>query len=370
VRRAIEGYLDCGLLCAASPESLVGQEAGSELRSPSAGIEWSTRPPAACDKLLRRAVAAENPMRCPSHYRRIGMGALFVVAAATRPGRAEAGHLQLTFHAPPECGSAAQVQDAIATMVKREGPRLTAAIKIARVGDRYVAVVRTEPAAERSLAASDCRAVVEAASVVLALAIDPNARLAAAAHADAKPPAARPAVSNRPQPTIAAAIALDTSTLPRTAIGAILGGGFAWPHWSAWLKFSAWDPQDAVLVLSPTRGGHFTWWMVAVSVCSAPLRVTWAALCLSPEVGRLGGTGIGEGLSRRLTASAVWFGVGAGPALEWRFAAHWAVRGEASAVLTVLGRHPFIVESSDSTATVHQAARISGRAHFGLATRF
>lgn len=310
-------------------------------------------------------------MKLSKRRQRVVLGALVAGLLATRPGRADDSPLELQLNAPAECASARQVEDAVATMVRREAPRLRATIDVGWLDGQYVAVVRTEPDAERRLAASGCRALLEAASVVLALAIDPHARRDAAAPAEPPPappaPAAPPA---RPRPTILAALALDSSTLPRAAVGATLGAGVAWPRWSGWLKVNVWNSQDTVSASRPARGGHFGWWTGALSLCGAPLQQGWLSLCVSPEIGRLTGAGIGEGISTRRSASGLWLAVGAGPALQWQFAEHWALRGEAMAVVTAVGRHPFVVEVEDSAQLVHRPGRVSARFSWGLAARF
>jgi hypothetical protein len=278
--------------------------------------------------------------------------------------------LELEFRAPPECGPAEQVQNAVATMVRGERPPLKAAIEIEHVRDVYVASVRTAPGVQRELTASSCRAVMEAASVVLALAIDPSgwppSQRDPVAERDRIPPVA---VSERSfQPLLVAALALDSSTLPRAALGGLVSAGLAWPRWSASVRFTGWYPQDAWL--SSARGGHFTWWTLGLSGCVAPFGPVWAAICLSPEAGRMAGSGIGDGLSRRAAASTAWLAVGLGPALEWRFSGNFAIHGEAAAEATVLGRHPFVLELGDSATLLHRPGRFSARAHFGLAARF
>lgn len=308
----------------------------------------------------------------PRAARRSGaaLGALLATALVCGPARAHSGRLELEFRAPPECGSAEQVQSAVATLVRSERPALKAAIEIDHVGDVYVANVRTAPGAERELTASSCHAVMEAASVVLALAIDPSG--VAPAQRDRvsqREPSAPVSLSERSlQPMLVAALSADSSTLPRPALGGMLSAGLAWPRWSASATFTGWYPQDAWL--SPTRGGRFTWWTGGLAVCASPFDPLWVAICVAPEIGRLAGTGVGDGLSKRGAASATWFAVGVGPALEWRFSANWALRGGAVAEATLLGRHPFVLELGDSTALVHRPGRLSARASFGVAARF
>jgi len=308
----------------------------------------------------------------PNRWQRTALSVLAVLALSTRSVRADEGRLLLSFNAPAECGSAADVEAAVATMVRRDGPKLSATIDISRDRDGYVAVLRTLPEAERRLIAGDCRAVVEAASVVLALAIDPNARLGAeppaARDTELRPPAPPPPPV--PQRALSAGLAVDSSTLPRAALGAAVGAGVVRPRWSGWLELRGWSPQDTLSDSKPSRGGRFTWWTVALSLCRAPLRQSWAMLCVSPELGRMTGAGIGEGVSRRLTTSALWLAAGAGPALEWWFARHWGLRGEAMAVVTVVGRHPFVVEVDDDAQLVHRPGRVSARLKWGLMARF
>jgi hypothetical protein len=308
-------------------------------------------------------------MKGPHRSRRIAASSLLFIALAHRSGRADTGHLQLALRGPAECGSAARIEAAVATMVRSAGPPLQATLDITRVEGRYVAVVRTKPAGERRLEASECHAIVEAASVVLALAIDPNARLTEGSeNYDYDRP--RPAPPDLAEPTITAALALDTSTLPRAALGAAFGAGLVWPRWSVRLELDIWSSQDTVSASSPSRGGRFGWWTGGLSFCATPLRQSWAALCLSPEIGRLAGTGIGDGVAQPQSSSALWVAAGAGPALEWRLTRRWGLRGEALAVLTVLGRHPFVWDVGDSALLIHRPGRLSGRLYLGLTARF
>ena len=102
--------------------------------------------------------------------------ALLLVTFVCAGARCDTNPLELEFRAPPECGSADQVQSAVRTMVHAERPRLKAALEIEQLGGVYVASVGTGPGERRRLTASSCHAVMEAASVVLALAIDPHGR--------------------------------------------------------------------------------------------------------------------------------------------------------------------------------------------------
>jgi hypothetical protein len=301
--------------------------------------------------------------------------ALLALTSVCGVARGEPPRLDLEFRAPAECGSAEQVQSAVAALVRSERPPLKAVLEIEHVDASYVANVRTEPGAQRQLVASSCRAVMEAASVVLALAIDPNGA-PPAAQAPPTPKARRGRVdaisaSHRSfQPLFVAALAADSSTLPSAALGGLVGAGLVGRRWSAWLQFTSWYPQDAELSASPARGGHFTWWTGGLSLCAAPLGPVWAEVCLLPEIGRLAGSGTGAGVPQRTTAGATWLAMGLGPALEWRFTANFGFRGAAVADLTVLGRHPFIVSLGDSTLLVHQPGRLSARAYLGLTARF
>jgi hypothetical protein len=306
---------------------------------------------------------------------RAALSALVALTSVCGAARSDPARLDLEFRAPAECGSAEQVQSAVAALVRSERPPLKAVLEIEHVDALYVANVRTEPGAQRQLVASSCRAVMEAASVVLALAIDPNGAPPAA-----QAPPTRKAKQERVdpisashrsfQPLFVAELAADSSTLPSSAIGGRLGAGLVGPRWSASLQFTSWYPQDAELSASPARGGHFTWWTGGLSLCAAPFAPAWVEVCLSPEIGRLAGSGSGAGVPQRTTAAATWLAIGLGPALEWRFSANWGLRGAAVADVTVLGRHPFIVSLGDSTLLVHQPGRLSARTYLGITARF
>jgi hypothetical protein len=309
------------------------------------------------------------------------------------PARAERADvvLELTLRAPAECGSADGIESTVAGLVRSRPQRpVRAELTIWDVNGEYTAELRTEPAQRRTMRAATCQGIVEAATVILALAIDPIA----------EPPSAGPPASpeaprdgsgaDAPDEAPAAPriafflgarpVVIDTSVLPHVSAGGSVHAGLTAGAWLGALEFTYWLPASTSVEAAPPLGGRFTWWTVAISGCIAPMarstlldgtldgRRARLSLCVAPELGRLEGQGRGATPNR--SASATWFGAAVGPQLAVPLSAHVALQASAGLALTILGSHPFVLERSAGSREVHRPARFSGRGGLGLDVLF
>jgi hypothetical protein len=300
--------------------------------------------------------------------------------------------LDLTLRAPAECGSAARVESTVTGLVRSRPARpARAELTIWHANGEYMAELRTEPAQRRAMRASTCQGIVEAATVILALAIDPIAER----------PRAKPQVSPEKSPREGSGasaldearavpriafflgvrpVVIDTSVLPHVSAGASLHAGFSAGAWSGSIEFTYWIPSSTSVEAAPPLGGRFTWWTFALSGCVAPMargtlldgtrdgRSPRLSLCVTPEIGRLQGQGRGATPNR--SASATWLAAAVGPKLAVPLSAHVALQASAGLAVTILGSHPFVLESSAGQREVHRPARFSGRGGLGLDVLF
>ncbi|MEI9937326.1 MAG: hypothetical protein WDO69_08870 [Pseudomonadota bacterium] len=248
---------------------------------------------------------------------------------------------------------------------------LSAELAITKSEDQYVAELRVEGGKARVFSAPGCDALIEAAAVVLALVIDPRGSLRFGAAPD-RQVVLQPPPATQPSPALAyhlgAGTALDTSTLPHAAGGVFVRGGLAVRRWSLSLQGTDWLPASGTAPGYPQAGGRFKWWTIGLTPCFTPIAASRFAWCLGPELGRLRGVGFGVEPSR--AATATWLAIAFGPAWELRLSSRLAFRVGAGVAVTVLGRHPFVLETSQGASVVHTSARLSGRANLGLELYF
>jgi len=290
-----------------------------------------------------------------------------------RGAEARAKPLNLTMSGPADCGTAERIEAAVGALVRGAAhTTLHATLTIWPTSEGYTAELRTGAGRRRVISAQSCEAVLEAATVVLALAIDPRVEEEApsAWRAPARPqpePASRRA---RPLRFVAGASSvMDTSTLPHVATGATLRAGLRAPKWSAALHATYWLPASATLTSDATLGGRFSWWTVALSGCFAARSGTpHLALCLAPELGSLQGTGTGARIND--TAQATWLALTLTPELGIALNSRVVLRATGGIAVTLLGAHPFVLKRYGMEQEVHRPARISGRAGLGLDVLF
>jgi hypothetical protein len=269
---------------------------------------------------------------------------------------------------------------------------LTASVTIRKTASERWSAALELGARTRVLEGETCSSVAEAAVVILALAIDPEARVEPAPEVETAEPAPEfDARSNsnqvrEPAPTVVALPAgeytppaLGQSTLARPSneltFGASLRtlgewgmlpgpslGGVAALH-AKWrdkfveLSGLALLPREAVLPDS-TSGGEFSWLGVQLMGCTLLASPTF--VCVGFEGGRISGTGFR--VSHPRTGHAFW----AAPGLELllRPALSSALSFEASAgIFPAMLKPEFAL---DDLGVVHQPGPVSARVELGL----
>lgn len=298
-------------------------------------------------------------------------GSAWVVLLLAAPAAARSRTLVLSVSAPPECHSAERIESDVDELVRQsQGEPLRSSLTIHRTAQGFSAALSIRGAPARSLAAPSCEAVVEAATVILALAIDPQASTRARR---ASSPSRQRAVSEGGADSlrvqVGAAPAFDSSTLPHVAIGTSLRAGVASTRWSLDGVGTYWLPASRSLPSEPSVGGRFTWWTVAVSGCLGGLATKPRLfLCLEPELGRLEGTGTGTPNDR--SVGATWVALSLLPNLVLDLSPRVKFRAALGAAVTLQGRHAFLLERSGESLEVHRPERLSLRGRFGLDVLF
>ena len=302
----------------------------------------------------------------------IRWGSLFGLLLAAGSAHARSRTVELSLRAPSECESAENIEANVDELVRRaNGEPLLASLSISRSAQGYFATLQTPGAKPRRLSAPSCEAVVEAVTVILALAIDPqaNARVRRSrnpTHKAAGAPGASGARLVRFE--AGAASAFDTGALPHVALGASVRAGVWAPRWSVASVATFWLPASRSLPSDPGVGGRFTWWTIAISGCAGLATRPQLSLCLEPEMGRLEGSGSGTEDNR--SVGATWLALSAVPDVGVDITRRVRFRAGLGPAFTVLGRHAFVLERSGENLEVHQPARVSLRGRFGLDVLF
>jgi len=288
--------------------------------------------------------------------------------AALSTGAAEPGSpapsLQLEWEAPPPCPGQAEVVAEVARLVGRR-PRVPA--------DRLLVVRARASAApdgswqlqmilatrdgirERTLKSRSCAEVADAAALIMAMAIDPAAALAARP----QPPEPGPAPEARSWfAVVRGGAAADAGMLPGLGPGVIFGAGAALGGFSIEAQAAYWPPRRADLPGRPGVGGELRAW-------SGGLQASWWRRA-RVEGGLVAGvdaalyTGTGYGVTDRATAHALSLGVVAGPAVRWRIGERFALRLDSGLGLMII-RPRFTLQD---LGTVFQPGALVGRALF------
>lgn len=228
--------------------------------------------------------------------------ALGLSAAAPEPA------LSLSWEAPAECPSAAEIEARIAAAAPSIAHAVVVEARIDRVGDAWRLVLdrRSDVGREHDeMTAARCAVLADVVVVLTSIALDPTAA--------PRPSPTRPAVR-----VGVAALALgDFGTLPRMTPGGSLGVRAFARWWSVGVRASLLravrldDPQD------PTLGADVAPWSVAAIGCATPfVRDVSFPLCVGPEAGGMRAQTRGASGS----ATAAWVAVDVGAHLVWSIA--------------------------------------------------
>jgi hypothetical protein len=302
--------------------------------------------------------------------RRATLG-LALLLLAPNTARADDLELTLDYVAPPECASESSIRAAVARLVtKPRTEAFSAQVVIEKTETGYLSRIRATSSAERALPGATCEEVVEATTVILALAMSPKnpttapaAPVATTAPRDRGPAAPEGPASERSglELTLKVGISGDSSVLPTAAFGFAGYVGLQGEIWTVQVGGNYFPPQRTALPQDEDRGGDLSLWAVWPSACGAPIRArVRLELCAGPELGQILGDGFGISSPRH--AAAPWLGALGAAQLSFGLSTHFRVYAALGAVVRLTPNRPFVL---DGIATVHEPRRVSGRASLG-----
>jgi len=347
-----------------------------------------------------------------------------------------AAGLRLDWQAPAGCPDGAALRARVVTLVGAEAAaqaRLAArAVVRAQAGRWALELDLLRPGGQdrRTLADADCHALGEAAALVIAVAIDPQAGLGAPVledrPQDPAAPADGPLVPTPPgdpgapalapdgaapgdRPSAAVAVAWDrpdagaadqaapgdedaADRAPaagrRLQLGLRLGAGLGFtrvlpgPHaalelglglegrgWRAELAGSFVPPVRGVAASDPGIGGVFRLGAGELRGCGMPgprARPLVFPLCVGLQLGAMHGRGDGPGLPVQQAARALWAATRLGAALRWRPRGGRVGLWIGVDAIVALTRPGFVTAGG---VRVHEAARVGGQAGVGVEVR-
>lgn len=270
-------------------------------------------------------------------------------------------------------------------IVERRAGRWSAALELA-TGDGRRA---------RTLRAASCEALADAAALLLAVTIDPTARLAGLAGAVAAAPtdrapvdvptdvpvAERPAVvqelarprpsppagarpDRRPHALVGLAFALQGGGAPGLALGAAGAVGLGWRR-ARLLLLGSYAAPASPRAIAPGARLHTTQGWAALAGCAVFARGRFAApICGGWFAGSI--RGVATGLARAGPLRLPWTGLVVGVGLRVALHRNVAATFDALALVPVV-RPSFVVEQ---LGVVHQAAAVAASGQLGLELRF
>jgi hypothetical protein len=283
---------------------------------------------------------------------------------------------ELDWQAPAECPTGIEVEREITRLIgagKRNRSTVRAFGRVSGKDGDWRVQIRLhdgDNASERAFEGNTCRAVTKVASLIIALAIEPNAGSAQetlpAPKEKPEPPPPPPPAGREPglRATVAAGPFAAFAVLPEVAWGFEVGAGLRWPALAIDVRGGAALPQSADVSSFPA-GGNF-------SLLTAGLRVCGRALAGSPElfvcatglIDRVQGEGYG--VTAPAAATAILGAAGIGPRLDLALGENWRLllAGEAT---YAFGEASFRL---DNVGSVHKTPRWGGSARLSLGFLF
>ncbi len=304
----------------------------------------------------------------------------------TAPGAAPVPP-ELSWSAPAECPSRDDVAAALARLAAAGSKVDAAKVEIVPLSGRWQATLSTR-GAQRRLQGESCAAVVQALTVVLALAAEQ-------AEQETSSPAAAPTAAVQPAPAAALAPASSpitdlpeppTAPEPASALPApeapgwrlrmgmlaemgLLPGPALGPQAALGLSQGAWRlelgatlllPRHAELGRSPGPSSEIDWLGGQLGLCRS-----WGrhlGTCLGAELGQLSGTG--AGVDEPAAARGWWLAASAGARLQGLLARRAALSLQLGLELAAaLARPEF---GFDELGVLHRPAPVSGRLFLGV----
>ena len=294
--------------------------------------------------------------------------------------------LDLAWHAPAGCPDQASVVAAVqglVTTVPPEALHVTATVH--EEGERWTVALVLSGAASgtRTLRAKSCPAVARATALIVALALDPTAKLppedapAEPPPVPAPPPPPPPPSAVPPPPARRASpfrpfvfvgATGERALLPGLALGAAFGVGVAWRAFRGDLAGQLAPSRNASLAEHAGAGGDLSLLALAARACAGPT-TRWAAVagCLRVRGARVAAEGANLAPSYRQSAYALAFEPGALVRIPGR--TRLALELDASAVVPFT-RPDFVVITNGANDPLFRAAAVGVRVGAGATFRF
>ena len=342
--------------------------------------------------------SARHPLRRSMRTRALSWSRTLLLVAtwlvAVKARADTVAPLELTWSAPLDCPSRAQVESSVARLLAGSSSAVTLAADVRVTVDRrglYHARLRThlrDADGERSLTAVTCPLVASATALVLALTIDPTLAVdpqesepspsspPPAPPPPSPPPApeprdvspasapATPRGSSTPSVAAGAAALIDVGSLPSAAIGGAveIAVGKGWATLRA--DGAAFGLQHVDAGSRAGAGGRFTLLAVSLRTCAGGGERFRLEGCVGMELDRIVGEGFG--VSSPGSATRVSAAPRAGVRLAFRPAPSFSVP-VALDVLVPLDRPTFALEN---VGPVFRPAPVALRASIGLVVHF
>lgn len=286
---------------------------------------------------------------------------------------------ELDWQAPAGCPASTEVEREISRLIGSGKHNRSTVRALAQVSGRdpdwrvHIRIQDGENTSERTFDGSTCRAVTKVASLIIALAIEPNAGSTPEVAPPPKekpepPPAPPPRPPEKKEPPLRATLVAgpfaDFAILPRVAWGFELGAGLRWPAIAVDVRGGATLTQSSD-VPPAAAGGNFSLLTAGVRVCArvVPGATEWF-VCASGLASRVQAEGYG--VTAPGSATALIGAAGIGPRIDVALSDAWRLylAGEATYAFS---------EASfrlDNVGNVHRTPRFGGSARLGVALFF
>jgi hypothetical protein len=292
-------------------------------------------------------------------------------ADGARASSSSSGAFTLTWSAPDDCPSEAQVEADVERLVGGQ-------LRLQDANDLHADVVvsggppwsaelttrRADQLGHRSIEAPSCQAAVEAVALIIALSIDPET--VAAAPAAPAPPVSSP----RPPRSVWIVAGVHTEGrvggLPEPDAGVGLGVGVTGRRWRALLRGTYGLRRDQVASLAAGASGRFNLVAGSLTGCMDVGRFRLAVgPCAVVEAGRASASGYGA--TAGWTREVPWVALGAGAFASASVTSHLHATIEVEA-LAPLYRPAYVFE--DIPGVVFMAPPVGGRTLVELSWQF
>ena len=316
--------------------------------------------------------------------------------------------LRLDWQAPADCPDAAEMRGKVVRMIGEEavgGAQVRAIGKVGVEAGRWTLELELQGAGggdPRTLVDRECRALADAAALVIAVAIDPQARAPVPedspvevvvpappeteeAPAAAPDPPVAPVLKDRPVVEEPAPARPAARRKPRVRLGLRAGAGVGFarilprPHVALDLAFAVegrgWrvelgggfaPPVHGTAPSDRDIGGEFRLGFGELRGCGMPglSRVPLEfPLCVGLQVGAMHGSGEGAGLAVKYDVRALWVATRVGGAVRWRPRGGRVGLWLGVDAIVRLTRPSFVTAGN---VQVHEAAPVGGQASFGV----